>query len=477
MIVEKISDNLITGTPINQMILKFRQGGVSTFWLLMHLDRTIFNGNITAGILADLKENLGYLFEIIRFAHETMPDELKPVLGSDSKSELTFPQIGSKIMVSLAYKATTLHSLHVSEHAYIDPDNLRRSIGACTPDAWITKESTANGFNHFRDEWIETETNKLFLPWPLQDEYRIKDDDLKPLERTKDEIALADRMLKEYNIVIDDAQIRYRRTKKKELKNLFDQEMAESEEDCFLATGGAFFNGKKISILLKESKVQRLKSDDEWAVWETPQHRHVYVAGADVAEGGSGDYSVLVILCITCRKTALRYRAHCGVDFFYKLCNRIGLEYHKALLAPELNNHGHAVVMGLRELGYPNLYRQERKNRPSVKKPIKELLKFGWETTGDSKPVMMDQLKLALEGNSEEDEDNFEPAIHWLDTEFLKETLDIREEGGKIEAVTGKHDDMVMAYAIAWQMYRRELSRSAAFVLSGAKTGGMLESA
>lgn len=148
LLLADIQKELDTGSPVSNITLKFRQGGASSFFLLLHLDRTIFNPNVTTGILADLKENLGYLFEMIRFAHEHMPAELRPPLGSDSKSELTFPSKGSKIMVSLAFKSTTLHGLHVSEHAYIDEDNLRRSLGACTPDAWVTKESTANGYNH-----------------------------------------------------------------------------------------------------------------------------------------------------------------------------------------------------------------------------------------------------------------------------------------------------------------------------------------
>ena len=173
LLLKDIWPELSLGKAVRSLILKFRQGGVSTFFLLLHLDRTIFNRNITTGILADLRENLGYLFEIIRFAHESMPERYRPKLGSDSKSELTFPEIGSKIMVSLTFKATALHGLHVSEAAYIDRTDLERSLAACAPDAWVTKESTANGYNTFRDDWLQAgELGKpgLFLPWPLQEE-------------------------------------------------------------------------------------------------------------------------------------------------------------------------------------------------------------------------------------------------------------------------------------------------------------------
>ena len=37
--------------------------------------------------------------------------------------------------------------------------------------------------------------------------------------------------------------------KKKELKHLFYQEMAEDPKSCFLASGNPFFNNKKIEVL------------------------------------------------------------------------------------------------------------------------------------------------------------------------------------------------------------------------------------
>mgnify|MGYP001601926195 CR=1 FL=1 len=488
ILLADIQDEILSGKPVSNLTLKFRQGGASTFFNILHLDRTIFRPNTNTGILADLRENLGYLFEMIRFAHESMPPELRPPLGSDSKSELSFPSIGSKIMVSLAFKSTTLHGIHVSERAYIDLVNLQRSIGACTPDAWITEESTANGYNHLRDEWIERKVHGkpgVFLPWPLQDEYR---DEVPPgvsVVRTEEEDRLARSMVK-FGVELDDGQILYRRRMKRKLQNIFSQEMAESEDECFLATGGAFFDGKKIDVLIQEALSYQESNtpfvdDGEWIVFERPQHRHVYVIGADVAEGKTDgrdrDFSSASVLCITCRKTAARYTARCGVDAFYRLLYRTGMEYNRALLGVERNGLGLAVVMGLQEKSYPHIYRMHTQKTAIRKTTTKESLKFGWETTGDSKPIMMEALRRSLEGNSDEDEDNFQPGITWLDIGFLKQTFDITEMGGKIEAVAGKHDDITMGYAIAWQMYLKRRSYLAGSDLSNVQIGNKLESA
>ena len=62
------------------------------------------------------------------------------------------------------------------------------------------------------------------------------------------------------------------------------------------------------------------------------------------------------------------------------------------------------------------------------------------KTTGDSKPAMVERLLLALEKSC------FKyPESHPL----IEELLNFRRQGKKLEAVTGKHDDLVMACCFA----------------------------
>ena len=490
VLYDKIRDDIENNRPLDLSVLKFRQGGVSTFFLLLHLDRTIWTPNVNTGVLADIKENLGYLFEIVRFAHESMPEKFKPELGDDSKSSLSFPEQRSKIFVSLEIKSTTLHGLHISEAAYIEKERVQRTIGACTPGAWVTSETTANGRNHFHKRW-NTDKQRgrktLFLPWPLQEEYRIpapsETDTLTPLIRTPDEDRLAKQMKRDWNLDMDDRQFRFRRQKRLEHERLFDQEMAEDEEACFISTGGAFFSGRKIRVLDKEAeesnKLNPPVETKTEMIWEQPQPRHVYVAGVDVMAEGHGedpDWHVVAVICGTCRKTSARYRSRAGLDLFYRECDRIGRKYNNCLMAPEREGPGQAIILGLTELGYPNIYREEPKaTRINHLNPLKEDLKKGWSTNKESKRLMMDQLRFALEGKYEDDEETFEPEFTVLDTEFLAETLNIMEVDGKIGAASGYHDDMVVAYAIAFQMYLRVRRKS--LNLGQWFVGGKLESA
>lgn len=454
-ILAAIRPALDSRRPVRHFDLKYRQGGVSTFWLLYYLDDTIFTPNTSSAILAQEQDTLNFLWDVIRFAHSSMPPSLRPPLLKDNAKTLSFPN-GSRIMVALHVNGTGLHNLHVSEYPKCNPVEIEETIAACPPWANATLEGVGEGMNHAHEKWVAHGDGytRLFHPWFLQEEYRLE---TPPLERTEEERRLAAYALREYGVSLDDRQFAYRRRMKKELRERYPALMAEDPITCFISSGNRFFNGLKMATLLEEARQELeknppLKKDDELEIWELPQPRHVYAAGADVAEGVSGDYSVLAILCVTCRKTAMRYRARCATDYFHRLCHKYGVECNNALLAPENNGLGLAVVQGLKENGYPNLYREKQDTRLNS---LKDYLKFGWDTNVQTKPVMMDNLRLALEGKFEEDENNFHPEFMVLDTKFLEETLNISERGGKIQAESGKHDDLVMAYAIAFQMYLR----------------------
>ena len=61
-------------------------------------------------------------------------------------------------------------------------------------------------------------------------------------------------------------------------------------------------------------------------------------------------------------------------------------------------------------------------------------------TTGDSKPVMISNMVLALEK---------EQLIYPYNSPLVDEMLSFRREGKKLEAAPGKHDDVVMGVAFA----------------------------
>lgn len=475
----RIIDRVKDMTPIRSFDLKARQLGVSTLWLLWWLDDTIFKQNTISGVLADKRENLGYLFEIVRLAHSEMPSALRPRLGDNSKSVLSFPDINSKIFVSLSIKSTALHNLHISEICYCKDTEIQRTLGACGPKANITMESTGNGIGNYGYEtYQDSKTGSSsfrcgFLPWFIHADYRLplngqeEDSILKRI--STDEKRLLTLAQSDYGVSIDAGQILFRRWKQKDLKGLYRQEYPETDEDAFLTSGSKFFEYRKLNRLLLEIKEYFKENDpveqtDDYVMWEKPNPKNVYVAGADTAEG-SGDPSVLKIINVTQKCEVFRYRARVNYKTFYKICDKWGRFYNRCLLGVERNNHGHAVLLGLEEdCHYPNLYKEESqtrlKNNIAAKsgKSLSALPehKTGWQTSQSSRPLMLDMLKGAIEGDETDDVDHFFPEILFYDDQLLTECLTFEEIKGKFQAVPGKTDDNIIGSAIAYQMYLRK---------------------
>lgn len=463
IIQQQIIRSLADQNPIRSYYLKYRQGGVSTWWLIWWLDEAISNFNTITGVLSHSRESLKYLWEIIRIAFDNMPDSCRPHFDKYNETEINFDELNSKIFVSLSIRSTAVHNLHISEICFIDPVDLKASLATVGQQGNITIESTANGLGN--DGYTMYQDAKAgingyrsyFFPWWIQPEYRI------PLNGMS-----ISKSPEETKLPIDAEQTLWRRITKQNQKELFYQEFPEDDQTAFLSTGNPYFDNKKVMALLTEArdleKTDRpaLESYD-YTQWETPNKYCTYVAGGDVAEGIDGDYSVLKVICVTCRKDALRFRARVAVDEFYKICDMWGRKYGNALMAIERNNHGHAVIMGLEDIcHYPNLYMQEQETRIVKDRGFRErkdIVKIGWDTNAITKPLMLDHLKIGIEGDSNEDVDHFQTEFQIRDTVFLQECLTLAQDGIKIGATQGNHDDDVIATAIAFQMYLKTKGR------------------
>jgi hypothetical protein len=101
-------------------ILKARQFGFTTFGVIDLLDDAMWIPNFTATILAHKQDVLDKIFMIARTAYKNMPARLRPIIdGTGSKYEMRFPEINSKIYITLEVRGGTINKLHVSEAAFI----------------------------------------------------------------------------------------------------------------------------------------------------------------------------------------------------------------------------------------------------------------------------------------------------------------------------------------------------------------------
>lgn len=421
-----------------KMILKARQFGVSTNGILDMFDHTLFTQNVTDCIVAHEQDSIKKLFRIAKRAYQFLSPALKPDIdrGGGSKYEMFFPEINSRIYCDLESRSDTIQYLHVSEAAFIkDPDRLKATLQAVPLHGTVTLETTPNGMgNYFYDLWNDPDQpyEKLFFPWFEFPDYRIESE---KFTYTAEELDFIEKVRKRYKINITRHQIAFRRFKQSELKGLFIQEYPEDDDSCFLASGGTVMDLPNIKLRLKELPPP-IEESGFVKIYKPFRKGRPYVVGVDCAEGVGGDFSVASIFDARSIEQVAVLRGQLKpIDFaeeIDRLCKRYSAEdVVPPLVAVERNNHGHAVLLELhKHINYANLYFREGDDQP------------GWVTNKVTRPIIIDAFIDGVDSGS----------VILNDKETLQECLTLINDDGKIQAASGKHDDCILASAIALKM-------------------------
>jgi hypothetical protein len=181
----------------NNVVIKARQLGVTTFYAIMYLDAVLFNENQTAGIIAHTEKDAKKIFEdTIRFAYAHLHEELRRVIPvtKDSADQMSFGN-GSSIFVSVSTRADTVQYLHVSEFGYTSvhyPDKAQEimagSLNSVHKGQMVSVESTAHGrqgkFFELYERAVRAASEKrklhemdyrlFFFPWWQEKEYALE---------------------------------------------------------------------------------------------------------------------------------------------------------------------------------------------------------------------------------------------------------------------------------------------------------------
>lgn len=416
-------------------LLKARQFGFTTLGVLRRLDDAMWNENTTCCILAHKRELLDKIFNIVRLAYKELPENLKPEIdrGDGSQYEMRFPNINSKIYTTLEVRGGTIHKLHISEAAFIPKARIDATLQAVPLDGEVTYETTPNGLNDFYDMWSDQDSDveKLFFPWFFNPEYKIA---TAPLRLTESEEQLVASAAEKYGMVLTHEQIAFRRYKIRELNgfNKFITEYPEDDQTCFLSSGSNPFDLADI-----KSQLSSLPDSDLFEkhkgirIFKKLDKTKNYVIGADVAEGVRSDYSSADVFCVEDKEQVAQFRSneippsqYAGILFEMGRLYSHGPRWPTLIV--ERNNHGHAVLLKLDDLSYPNLWLDDDE-------------KPGHRTTTLSRPILLDLFVEAIRDN-------------WLKINFretFRECLTLVDNNGKIEADTGKHDDSVISAALS----------------------------
>ena len=487
---EAIREQWEAGRPIRIIILKARQMGFSTltaaiiFWLV------VTNFNRTAMVVAHEEKATRTIFGMYRLFFTMLPEWLKPQTRANSGYVLEFNQptksksqvagLNSVIKCATAGgqgigRGETVQYLHLSEYGFWpgNPKDTYLGVAQTVPDepgTMIVIESTANGFNDFKDKWDLAVENQrtgeegfvpIFFAWWEMPTYRRRVP--RDFQRTAEEEELAQL----YGL--DDEQLVWRRytinTKCGGDVERFRQEYPSCPEEAFIASGSCVFNQAAITARIEElrkAKVEPIKTGEygitygrsildlrkwEWRddpkgcirIYREPEKGVPYVIGADTAgsDGKDKDSDFFAAHVLDNRTGAQVAVLHgkLGEREFTEQLYALGKQYNDALIGIETNYSTYPNEL-IQLMGYRRLYVQQHTDE-FTKKVIN---KYGWDTNRTTRPLIIDGLK--------------DVAKHSLlligDIPTLQEMLVfIKNASGRPEAEVGQHDDLVMSLAIS----------------------------
>jgi len=168
------------------IILKSRQQGISTFWLIYALDYTITEDNIKAGLMSQGLQESKTLKERLERAYDHIPPSLLEFIGVSNtvrnSTEFSLDN-DSKTYVATSFRSGTLQFMHISEFGKISaksPEKAKEtrtgSMQAIKGGLPVIIESTAEGrSNMFYDMWTQADSHTgnlapkdlktVFLSW------------------------------------------------------------------------------------------------------------------------------------------------------------------------------------------------------------------------------------------------------------------------------------------------------------------------
>lgn len=276
------------------LILKARQLG-STTYIQGELFRRAVTGTITSISLAhdgELTSKIRMMAD--RFWEHCKFGSIQPERKYANATLTTFPEFNSSCSIGTAGnlavgRGDTYSDFHGSEVAFWrDAESIiAGAMQGGNPD--VILESTPNGSQgYFYELCMEALSGQgvwtlHFYPWWWDEHYQLPLAEGEVIEYSKEERLLVEK----HNLTPE--QIKWRRYKKKELKDLFPQEYPEDVVTCFLTSGNSyFFTGISIEDIDK--------------IFTAPLHaeynpEHEYYAGLDW--GQSSDFTDMPILDAT----------------------------------------------------------------------------------------------------------------------------------------------------------------------------------
>jgi len=230
-----------------------------------------------------------------------------------------------------------------------------------------------------------------------------------------------------------------------ETKNMSQKQIAQELLCDFAASGETFLRVEDIEYIRDwiRTPIDRWGPDMGVWVWEYSLSERKYVISADVSRGDAADYSTFQIIDTEKSVIVAEYQGKLPPDRFAQLLAEAGKRYNNALICPENNSYGYAVVMKLTELDYRNLYFQNERDRYNYMYGNEDIGKIGFQTNSKTRAQILTKLEEVLRTKQ----------VKIQSSRLYEELKTFVWKNGKAQAMRGQNDDLIMSLAIGVWLY------------------------
>lgn len=412
-------------------ILKSRQLGISTLCAGYALWMMIFNKDKSILAAAPDRDKAMEILNKIQFAYDNLPKWLIKMSGAEhdenNKTKLVLKNGSKAEAVSGAAKSARGKSADVlilDEAAFIEnASELWASVQQTLSrkDARAIVLSTPNGFDSFFHPLVldaEEQNNKFVpvrLPWQVHP---------KRTQQWRDE---------------QDAELGKR--------------LAAQECDCnFLTSGTGYFDGDDLEYIRKrlEEPVETRGPKRDYWIWKYPNEVGDCEVVVDTAKGDGNDYSTVQVIEIATGDQVAEYKGDADPKTLAKLAIQIALEYNGAILIVENVGIGYTTVSEVNDIGYTNIYYSPKGDTMDVSKYINvnydttDGMVAGFTTSTKTRPNILAKFDEYVRSRN----------VRIRSSRLYAEMHTFIWKNGKPQAMNGRHDDLILPYAIG--LYLRD---------------------
>lgn len=496
------------GVPVDQVIIKGRQQGVSTFWQIFFLALAELIPGYRTVVVAHDDEGAGEVFSRVRTAVRGM--ELAgewPDIHFLSKKESHYVwatessiQTGTIKTGDALGKGGTPSAIHYSEGAsYSDKGfDAKKPMGSLNgglaqgPLMIRAHETTAKGKDPIiypmvmeaLDPDSASTVTPIFFPWVLTPEYSMtwedyrkrlvlagKNDPGPEFEPTEEEQEIRAKMASvevrpgeemcRYRLDITDEQFIWRRWT---IANDHHGDVDEFKryypfflEEAFTTSAACMFDAATIDWYRNMGRAPQGKfellagpildpnPEGRCEIWEYPKAGHEYTIGADPGgEKTKSDPYQAYVIDNDTHEAVARLGGHFEWDDFADQLIELGYLYNSALIVCE-NNHNRAIVKRLFRKNYPRLYHYFEQDKANAREGGDP----GFNTNRKTRGPMLKTLRRVCR----------QKILSCYDPELCKEMETFiwvprnaaePDRDGDYRAVGVNKDDRVMALALAY---------------------------